>query len=95
MTKDDLNRNSAGEPSSPAALPRWVQEHLGRQLRATLVVDAQDKPAYLGDPTLPSAFDQYLYEVAVNHRTRECRRASDHGLAAVAAALASFSPSVN
>ena len=94
MTQDDLVRDSAGERSCPAVLPRWIQEHLGRQLRATLV-DTQDKPAYLGDPALPSAFDQYLYEMARNHGTRECRRANYHGLAAVATALEGVSPSVN
>lgn len=37
---------------SNTVLPRPVQEHLARQLRATYV-ETLEKPAYLGDPALP------------------------------------------
>jgi hypothetical protein len=62
-----------------------VQEHLGRQLRATYV-EAQDRPVYLGDPALPPQFDEHLYRLAARESPRE--RARLQGLAAVAAALA-------
>jgi hypothetical protein len=61
-------------------LPRLVQEHLARQLRVTYL-EMQDKPAYLGDPALPPEFDIHLL------RLSRRQRASEQGLAAVAAAL--------
>jgi hypothetical protein len=73
-------------PHSSTVLPRPVQEHLARQLRATYV-ETQEKPAYLGDPALPSAFDDHLHRLAAGERQRTRERASSQGLAAVAAAL--------
>jgi hypothetical protein len=62
------------------ALPRLVQEHLARQLRAAYL-EIQDKPAYLGDPALPAEFDRHLL------RLSRRQRAAENGLAAVARAL--------
>ena len=62
------------------ALPRLVQEHLARQLRAKYL-ELQDKPAYLGDPALPPDFEAHLYRLSAR------QRAGEHGMAAVAAAL--------
>lgn len=67
-------------------LPRSVQDHLARQLRAAYV-ETLDKPAYVGDPALPPQFDDHLRRLAVNERQRRRERASRQGLAAVAAAL--------
>jgi hypothetical protein len=61
-------------------LPRPVQEHLARQLRVTYL-ELQGKPTYLGDPALPLEFETHLYRLS----TRQ--RASEQGMAAVAAAL--------
>ena len=81
------NDRSITEPARPhAALPRPIQEHLGQQLRATLF-ESQEKPAFLGDPALPTTFDDYLHRLRLNERARERRRASEYGIAAVAAAL--------
>jgi hypothetical protein len=57
-----------------------VQDHLGRQLRSTYT-ELQDKPAYLGDPALPLAFDDPLYRLAARERVR------DRGVTAVRSAL--------
>ena len=72
-----------------STLPRPVQDHLGRQLRATYF-ETQDKPAYLGDPALPIEFDQYLHRLS----TLDVRRSERCGLAAVSAAL-SFGSGLN
>jgi hypothetical protein len=71
---------------SNTVLPRPVQEHLARQLRATYV-ETLEKPAYLGDPALPPAFDDHLNRLAARERQKTRERASRQGLAAVAAAL--------
>lgn len=42
-----------------AGLPRDVQEHLGRRLRAALEVEAE-KPAFLGDSNLPPRFEHLV-----------------------------------
>jgi hypothetical protein len=68
--------------SANFTLPRPVQEHLGRQLRATYL-ETQDMPAYVGDPALPLHFDAYLHRLA----SLDIRRAERCGLAAVSAAL--------
>jgi hypothetical protein len=73
-------------PHNSTVLPRPIQEHLARQLRATYV-ETLEKPAYLGDPALPTAFDDHLRRLAAGERQRIRERASRQGLAAVAAAL--------
>ncbi len=76
----------AAERRASSVLPRPVQEHLARQLRATYY-ERQDKPAFVGDPALPPAFDEPLYRLRVHEHARESRRAGECGLAAVRAAL--------
>lgn len=68
------------------ALPKSVQEHLGRELRAALHEGAP-APAYVGDPALPPAFDEYLRRLALLPQSPEGERARSLGLAAVEAAL--------
>lgn len=70
--------------SSRVPLPRPVQEHLGRQLRAAYR-ETEAPPAYLGDPALPSAFDDSIHRLAICEGARE--RARMRGLGAVRAAL--------
>jgi hypothetical protein len=65
-------------------LPRPIQEHLGRQLRA-VYRETEPSPAYLGDPGLPSAFDDHLHRLADREAGGE--RARIRGLGAVRAAL--------
>jgi hypothetical protein len=64
----------------PSTLDKPVQEHLGKELRGVYNVLA-DKPTYLGESTLPAAFDLQLDRLA--------RRitASEQGAAAVSEAL--------
>ena len=42
--------------TTDAALPRDIQEHLGRRLRSELHTEA-DKPAFLGEPSVPPQFE--------------------------------------
>jgi hypothetical protein len=70
--------------SNQAPLPRPVQEHLGQQLRATYR-ETEAKPAYLGDPALPSAFDDVVHRLATRDAARA--RARSGGLGAVRSAL--------
>jgi len=83
MTSND---HKPSRDEDQAALPRPVQEHLARQLRAAYV-ETQDKPAFLGDPALPPAFDDQLYALRSGEVARERARAGAHGLAAVSTAL--------
>ena len=69
-----------------STLPRPVQEHLARQLRAVYSAQ-QEPPAYLGDPGLPVGFDEPLHRLAASERSRERRRADLCGLQAVGRAL--------
>jgi hypothetical protein len=66
-----------------AALPRPVQEHLARQLRAEYH-RTEDKPAFLGDPAVPPVFDEPLRRLEEKHR----ERVHDRAVEAVEAALA-------
>jgi hypothetical protein len=76
----------ANEFAMKPALPKSVQEHLGRELR-TALHEGQPSPAYVGDPALPPAFDEYLRRLALLPQSREGERARSQGLAAVEAAL--------
>ena len=67
---------------SDAPLPRPVQEHLARQLRAEYH-RTQDKPAFLGDPAVPVAFDEPLRRLEETER----ERIHERGVEAVEAAL--------
>jgi hypothetical protein len=71
-----------GEAAADTALPRPIQEHLARQLRAEYH-RTEDKPAFLGDPAVPALFDEHL------HRLEEKEREIIHerGVDAVEAAL--------
>ena len=77
MIGDDDNQaqgtvSSGAHPASPddAALPRDVQEHLGRQLRSALR-NPSEKPAYLGDPGTPSQFDRLIAKMETGERIHE------------------------
>ncbi|GJE04351.1 hypothetical protein [Methylobacterium isbiliense] len=63
-----------------APLPDRVRDHLAQQLRATYNAQAE-KPDYLGDPALPSAFDPQL------RRLERRLKAQEAGAEAVEAAL--------
>ena len=68
-------------PAKPeAALSSEVREHLGQKLRATLRQTA-DKPAFLGDESLPPEFEGAI------RRLQGQDRPSRTGLAAVRNAL--------
>ncbi|WP_187144492.1 hypothetical protein [Microvirga massiliensis] len=85
--RDDLPAKVRKGRSGPdAALPRPVQEHLARQLRAAYH-ERQEKPAFLGDAALPREFDDYLYRLWSSETAHRRRRAGACGLAAVQAAL--------
>jgi len=74
------------DTSCGSGLPRAVQHHLARQLRARYVED-ETRPAYAGDPALPSPFYDLVFLLAATERSRERQRASECRLAAVSAAL--------
>jgi hypothetical protein len=89
MTSDERDDPPHDGEAPEATLPRPVQEHLARQLRAAYV-ETQDKPAFLGDPALPPAFDEHLYALRASETARERERASTSGLSAVSTALESL-----
>jgi hypothetical protein len=63
-------------------------DHLGRPLRNTLTVDA-DQPAYLGDPAIPPEFADTLQRVKESVELRE------HGVEAVRATLDLMAPELS
>jgi hypothetical protein len=71
-----------GDEPADAALPRPVQEHLARQLRAEYH-RTEDKPAFLGDPAVPAVFDEHLHRLEAKER----EIIGERGLEAVEAAL--------
>ncbi len=70
------------EAAGDAALPRPIQEHLARQLRAEYH-RTEDKPAFLGDPAVPAVFDEHLHRL----EEKEREKIGERGLEAVEAAL--------
>jgi hypothetical protein len=92
MSMDDRNDQSAaaGEDMARAdqasSLPRTLQEHLAQKLRSAYH-ELSDKPAFLGDPTLPVEFEYHLARLEAVERERLIERVRTHGLEAVKAAL--------
>ena len=72
--------------SNVPPLPRPVQDHLGRELRACYY-EREDRPKYLGDPALPLEFDPYLYRLEQKERASRIMRIREQGTRAVADAL--------
>jgi hypothetical protein len=78
----DVAPTTDGDHPVDPALPRPVQEHLARQLRAEYH-RTEDKPAFLGDPAVPAAFDEHLLRLEAKER----EIIGERGLEAVEAAL--------
>jgi len=87
MSLDDEKRSWRGSNRPP--LPRPVQEHLGRKLRAQLY-ETGERPQYLGDPVVPREFDPLIEKIQMNDRVRRATRIRLAGQQAVAVALAEF-----
>jgi len=81
-------RSTPQHRSLHSGLPRPVQEHLARQLRAVYGAE-QGPPAFLGDPGLPVGFEEPLGKLIESERFRARQRASACGLEAVRRALES------
>ncbi|WP_375458166.1 hypothetical protein [uncultured Enterovirga sp.] len=63
MTEDDTT-----EPKrTDAALPRDVQEHLGRRLRTALRIE-DEKPAFLGETNVPPQFEPLVRKLEASER---------------------------
>jgi hypothetical protein len=77
------NLNAAPEP--PAALDRATQDFLGQKLRAAYA-EAEEKPAYLGDPAVPPELAHRLVEV------EKSAEVHDKGVEAVRDALGIAEP---
>lgn len=88
-SQTSLHRTDARARSNVPPLPRAVQEHLGRELRAEYF-QRGDRPKYLGDPALPLAFDSYLYRLEQVERASKLVRIREHGALAVADALSAL-----
>jgi len=72
--------------SNVPPLPRSVQEHLGRELRADYF-ERGNRPQYLGDLALPLEFDPYLYRLEQKERAFRIMRIREQGARAVTDAL--------
>ncbi len=69
-----------------STLPRTLQEHLAQKLRSAYQ-ELSDKPAFLGDPTLPIEFEYHLARLEAVERNRLLERVRNQGLEAVKSAL--------
>jgi hypothetical protein len=76
---EPMSGNAIMDKSSPS-LPRPIQEHLGRKLRA-IYYEEGEKPVYLGDPVLPPELDSHL------QRLEQRERIHNKGVEAVEEAL--------
>ena len=83
---------TSGQDPAGAGLPRPIQEHLGRELRTTYNAQAPEKPAYLGDPVLPLAFELLLQRLEASERQRIREMAHNQGIDAVERALRELLP---
>ncbi|WP_133774116.1 hypothetical protein [Enterovirga rhinocerotis] len=61
MDEDDQTRRDG------AALPRDIQEHLGRRLRTELHTEAE-KPAFLGESAVPPQFEPLVRKLEASER---------------------------
>jgi DNA-binding transcriptional MerR regulator len=68
------------------ALPAPVQEHLAQQLRAAYQ-QTSEKPAFLGDPTLPPEIEEKVEQLAERERAMVREKAHELATEAVEAAL--------
>ena len=59
---DDDKTPDAEASRDGAALPRAIQEHLGRRLRTELHIEAE-KPSFLGEPSLPPQFETLVRKI--------------------------------
>jgi len=82
---DKTRRPGSNQPP----LPKPVQEHLGRTLRAQLH-EAGEKPQYLGDPMVPREFDPIIEKIEMKDRARRTAKIEEAGRQAVEAALTDF-----
>lgn len=77
---DAGDKDKPGSEPIETVLPRPVQEHLAQQLRATYHAMAE-KPAFLGDPTVPPEFEGHIRRLDRRTTIRK------QGIEAVKAAL--------
>jgi hypothetical protein len=68
MSHDDAEE--FGREDHERALSHEVREHLGRKLRAELRVEAE-KPAFLGDDSLPPQFAGLVYQLQRREMTSQ------------------------
>jgi hypothetical protein len=69
MSDKPANEGSGTEAPKPG-LDKPIQEHLGQRLRAAYN-EVAEKPAYLGDPTLPPEIENQLHELETRIRVHE------------------------
>ena len=67
---DNPHESGSGVEQPAAVLDRTVQDHLGQKLRAAYA-EAEDKPAYLGDPALPPEFEDKVLAIEKSEEVHE------------------------
>jgi hypothetical protein len=82
--KDEASGSAAPEPAS--GLPRPLQEHLARELRSTYHA-TEEKPAFLGDPTIPVEFEYQLQRLEAVEKVRHTEKVHNQAVEAVKMAL--------
>ena len=60
---DDTKEAAPSAAGPYSGLEKLIQEHIGKELRGFYNVMA-DKPAYLGDPTLPAELQSKLLQLS-------------------------------
>jgi hypothetical protein len=66
-TLDPKQAPDAAADEAAPILPKPVQEHLGRKLRAAYY-ETSDRPAYVGDPAIPPELDTHVRRLEQRER---------------------------
>lgn len=83
MTEDGP---TAADHHSASGLARPLQEHLAQKLRSAYH-ELADKPAFLGDPTVPVEFEYQLQRLEAVEKVRHTEKVRNQGIEAVRSAL--------
>ncbi len=82
--REGSSEADGGETSS--GLPGPLREHIGQQLRTTYHA-LEEKPAFLGETTVPPHLDDHIRRLEVSVKRREQEKVHDRGIEAVKSAL--------
>jgi hypothetical protein len=89
--RDEPSASTDQHPAGPghdlsSRLPRPLQEHLAQKLRSAYQ-ELAEKPAFLGDPTVPVEFEYHLQRLEAVEKARHTEKVHNQAIEAVKSAL--------